>query len=104
MKEKVEYVWRTMTSQEIWEAMPRSEQEIKVVIKPSFPTFRWGKLTTKTATNDKESIEKAITILKLKGETVRKRICHETTTKNKSRGLGTFYKIEIKTIKNPQNS
>ena len=84
--------------------MPRSEQEMKVVIKPSFPTFRWGKLTTKTATNDKESIEKVITILKLKGETVRKRICHETTTKNKSRGLGTFYKIEIKTIKNPQNS
>ena len=102
MKEKVEYVWRTMTSQEIWEAIPRSEQEMKVVIKPSFPTYRWGKLTTKTATNDKESIEKAITILKMKGETVRKRICHETTTKNKSRG--TFYKIEIKTIKNPKNS
>ena len=76
------------------EIRSRDEGRYKAII----PDLQMGKLTTKTATNDKESIEKAITILKLKGETVRKRICHETTTKNKSKG--TFYKIEIKTIKN----
>ena len=96
---KVEYVWRTMSSEEIWEAIPRSEEELRIVIKPSFPTYRWGKLTTKTATNDKESIERAIAVLKSKGEVVRKRICHETTAKNKTRGIGTFYKIEIRTTK-----
>ena len=105
-----------MSSEEIWNAIPRSEEELKVVIKPSFPTStvaggtwststnRWGKLTTKTASNDKASIEKAIAVLKDNGVNVRKRICHDTTNKHKGRGFGTFYKIEIRTIKNPQNS
>jgi hypothetical protein len=104
MKEKVDYVWTTMSSEEIWNAIPRSEEELKVVIKPSFPTNRWGKLTTKTASNDKASIEKAIAVLKDNGVNVRKRICHDTTNKHKGRGFGTFYKIEIRTIKNPKNS
>ncbi len=88
-----------MSSEEIWDAIPRDEVELKVVIKPSFPTYRWGKLTTKTASNDKVSIEKVIAVMKDKGVNVRKRICHDTTNKYKGRGFGTFYKIEIRTVK-----
>jgi len=88
-----------MSSEEIWDAIPRDEVELKVVIKPSFPTYRWGKLTTKTASNDKVSIEKAIAVMKDKGVNVRKRICHDTTNKYKGRGFGTFYKIERRTVK-----
>ena len=88
-----------MSSEEIWDAIPRDEVELKVVNKPSFPTYRWGKLTTKTASNDKVSIEKAIAVMKDKGVNIRKRICHDTTNKYKGRGFGTFYKIEIRTVK-----
>jgi len=63
-------------------------------IKPTFPTRRWGKIYTKTATTDILKINQLVTILKDKGLIVRKRKCLETMIKHRNRYI--FYKIEVK--------
>jgi len=87
-------MWEVMTMDELWDYIPMPDSVRKTFIKPTFPTNRWGMITTKTATNDIKSINLLIGILKEKGFMVRKRICHETNLKIKNRG--NFYKIERK--------
>ena len=91
-------MWRVMTMDELWDYIPRTPEELKCIIKPKYPTNRWGMITTKTSTNDIKSINLLIEILKGKGLTVRKRKCLETMTRIKNRGI--FYKIEVKNLDN----
>ena len=86
--------WVVLTMDELWDLIPRTEEEKKRSIKPTFPTRRWGNITTKTATTDIQSINKFLIMLKENGFNVRKRICHETNEKygNKYK----FYRIEKK--------
>lgn len=69
----------------------------KHIIKPEFPTRRWGNITTKTATSDKLSIDKAMMLYKEKGYMVRKRIDHDLSNKFKNTlGGKKMYYLEIK--------
>ena len=85
--------WRVYTMSELWDLL-NSDGKIKV-IKPKFPTRRWGDITTELATSDKRSLEKGIILLKERGYIVRKRIDKDLTKKWKSLGKK-MYRIEIK--------
>lgn len=93
MKENSEPNWRTISMEELW-SEHNNFNPSSVFIKPKFPTTRYGKVYTKTATTNLQLINLLIEIMKKQGRTVRKRICHETTLKLKKRGK--FYKIEEK--------
>lgn len=82
--------WRIFTMDEVWDLL--NPNGSKLAMKPNFPTRRWGNITTKTSTTDKESLEKAIEVLRQGGMKVRKRIDHEATKKHTLK----FYKIEVK--------
>ena len=83
--------WRTLTSDELWDFFNKDLPEYakRVVIKPKYPTRRWGQTYTKESTTDIKEVNKVIPLLKDCGFTVRKRI-------EKKTNLGVFYKIEIK--------
>lgn len=87
-----------MTMDELWDYIPRTPEELNRIIKPNFPTRRWGQIYTKTATTDISKINELITILKAKGLMVRKRKCLETMIKHRNRDI--FYKIEVKNLDN----
>ena len=89
-------MWRVMTMDELWDYIEVPNDLKSVVIKPTFPTRRWGKIYTKTATTDISKINQLITILKAKGLMVRKRKCFETMIKHRNREI--FYKIEVKNL------
>jgi len=80
---------------ELWNLL-NEDNTTRELIEPTFPTRRWGQVTTKTATTDIIAVNKGITKLKEKGFTVRKRICKETSSKFKA--FKKFYTIEIKEI------
>ena len=86
--------WTVMTMSELWDHFPVPEDLQKVFVKPTFPTSRWGKTYTLTSTTDILAINRLVTILKEKGYTVRKRICHASNRKFRNRGK--FYMIEQK--------
>jgi hypothetical protein len=102
MKENTSSNWKIFTMEELWELCTTDEDK-KKVIKPKFPTKRWGDITTKISSTDKNSIEKGIKKLKEIGVVVRKRVDHDTTEKHKNFGKK-FYKIEIKEQKNQNNN
>ena len=87
-------MWRIYTMSELWYLLNTEASE--VFIKPSFPTRRWNRVTTKTSTTDILAINKGIDMLRKSGYTVRKRICYDDNKKFKTRG--NFYRIEIKDV------
>ena len=80
--------WRVITMDELWSYNNKDRQD-NVVIRPKFPTRRWGNAYTKTSTTDIRSINDLLDKLKEHGHVVRKRI--EKKTKQ-----GPFYRLEIK--------
>jgi hypothetical protein len=102
MEENTSSNWKIFTMEELWELCTTDEDK-KKVIKPKLPTKRWGDITTKISSTDKNSIEKGIQKLKEIGVVARKRVDHDTTEKHKNFGKK-FYKIEIKEQKNQNNN
>lgn len=102
MKENTSSNWKIITMEELWELCVNDEDK-KKRIKPKFPTRRWGNITTKQSSTDKNYIEKGIQKLKEIGVVARKRIDNETTEKHKNFGKK-FYKIEIKEQKKQTNN
>lgn len=87
--------WRVYTMGELWELINKDNPKKKNLIKPKFPTRRWGDITTENASTDKLSIEKGITLLRSQGHKVRKRIAYDLNKKHRTCSK-TFYKIEVK--------
>ena len=71
---KLEQNWRVFSMDELWELLHEDVKESKTLLKPNFPTRRWGDITTKTASTNKKSIEKGIQLLKERSVKVRKRV------------------------------
>lgn len=83
-------MWRQLTMSEVWDILIKqaTDEERKVIVKPDFPTRRWGQITTKTSTTDKKALQKCQTLI---AEKSRLRIDKENSVKFKAK----FYKIEV---------
>lgn len=85
-------MWKDLTMSEVWDILSQDipEQMKRVFTKPDFPTNRWGKITTKTATEEKHALIRCQSLIKVKSRIVK---CKETSELRKRK----FYKLQVLT-------
>lgn len=80
---------------EVWDLLSEDIPNVDKLTfqKPTFPTRRWGQITTKTSSSEIRTINKCIEKLRSKNKIVIKRINQEETKRFKIKMYNLYIKI-----------